>query len=325
MAPMQGPDERFQLPIDGVVIQYSIRFSARARRLQIRVGPSGAELVLPMGVDPSVGHQFVVENAAWVLSHVKTAAAQPPQTPMHPPLREARDEVFEHNGQRIAYTLKPAPRARRMRVAVGAAGVELLVPPGMDLALARAFLQKHGDWVIAHIAKRAARVDVQTALPPNAVLWRGQLRSVQVVRSDQNATVRDIDGAFVVRARTAEIAQRALRRWMQRQAAALLNMAVAEHAARMTLHPQRVALRDQQTRWGSCSSRGTVSFNWRLVHAPPDVLVYVVVHELAHLREMNHSPRFWALVEAYCPDFQRNSAWLKREGWRLRQDAQLAL
>jgi predicted metal-dependent hydrolase len=68
-----------------------------------------------------------------------------------------------------------------------------------------------------------------------------------------------------------------------------------------------------------------VSFNWRLVHAPPDVLVYVVVHELAHLREMNHSPRFWALVEAYCPDFQRNSAWLKREGWRLRQDAQLAL
>jgi predicted metal-dependent hydrolase len=101
-------------------------------------------------------------------------------------------------------------------------------------------LQKHGDWVIAHIAKRAARVDVQTALPPNAVLWRGQLRSVQVVRSDQNATVRDIDGAFVVRARTAEIAQRALRRWMQRQAAALLNMAVAEHAARMTLHPQRV-------------------------------------------------------------------------------------
>lgn len=80
---------------------------------------------------------------------------------------------------------------------------------------------------------------------------------------------------------------------------------------------QRIAIRDQKTRWGSCSSKGTLSFNWRLMLAPPAVLDYVVVHELCHLTHMDHSPAFWQAVEAVCPDYRDLRKWLKEHGSEL--------
>lgn len=79
----------------------------------------------------------------------------------------------------------------------------------------------------------------------------------------------------------------------------------------------RITIRDQKTRWGSCSARGTLSFNWRLMLAPPAVLDYVVVHELCHLTHMNHSKAFWALVESVCPDYRAHRKWLKEHGQEL--------
>ena len=76
----------------------------------------------------------------------------------------------------------------------------------------------------------------------------------------------------------------------------------------------RIAVRDQKTRWGSCSAEGNLNFNWRLIFAPEGVLDYVVVHELAHRKEMNHSARFWGVVESYMPEYKKNQAWLKENG-----------
>ncbi len=78
-----------------------------------------------------------------------------------------------------------------------------------------------------------------------------------------------------------------------------------------------ITIRDQRTRWGSCSSRGTLSFNYRLVFAPPKVLDYVVVHELCHLTHMNHSKDFWGLVERVMPDYQTYKTWLREHGGEL--------
>ncbi|MDQ3823259.1 MAG: M48 family metallopeptidase, partial [Actinomycetota bacterium] len=88
-------------------------------------------------------------------------------------------------------------------------------------------------------------------------------------------------------------------------------------AARLGVAYERIAIRDQRTRWGSCSRRGTLSFNWRLVLAPTGVLEYVVVHELCHLREPNHSRRFWALLESARPGYRAERQWLRRHGWEL--------
>jgi predicted metal-dependent hydrolase len=94
----------------------------------------------------------------------------------------------------------------------------------------------------------------------------------------------------------------------------LVAMLVDEEAPYIGVAPKRIQIRDQRSRWGSCSTRGTLSFNWRLVLAPFDVLDYVVVHELCHLREPNHSRRFWRLVELRRPDWRAQRDWLHEHG-----------
>jgi predicted metal-dependent hydrolase len=94
----------------------------------------------------------------------------------------------------------------------------------------------------------------------------------------------------------------------------LVAMLVEEEAPALGVTPARIQIRDQRSRWGSCSTRGTLSFNWRLVLAPFEVLDYVVVHELCHLREPNHSRRFWSLVEKRRPDWRTHRDWLHEHG-----------
>lgn len=86
----------------------------------------------------------------------------------------------------------------------------------------------------------------------------------------------------------------------------------------MGVHHKKIAIRDQKTRWGSCSTSGTLSFNWRLIMAPPEVLDYVVVHELAHFTHMDHSKAFWSTVESVMPDYEKPRKWLNDHGQELR-------
>ena len=117
------------------------------------------------------------------------------------------------------------------------------------------------------------------------------------------------------------VPQLALERMTEREgrtrARALVHELVLREASRLGVTFERIAIRDQCTRWGSCSSRGTLSFNWRLVLAPRDVAEYVVVHELCHLREANHSPRFWQLVAKARPGYREERRWLTEYGWEL--------
>ena len=103
----------------------------------------------------------------------------------------------------------------------------------------------------------------------------------------------------------------------RREAHARISLIAQSEAAALGVRTTRITLRDQRSRWGSCSSKGALSFNWRLVLAPHDVLDYVVVHEVCHLVEHHHGPAFWQLVERAPPDYRESKEWLDEHGWEI--------
>jgi predicted metal-dependent hydrolase len=187
----------------------------------------------------------------------------------------------------FAYAVRVSTRARRCSIHVGPRGVTLVVPRRMPVRDAESFLRSNADWVRRRM--EALRRNAPAPLPPGTVLYRGEPLP-------------------------AAIPPDRMERWLKRQARSLLAAEVQRQASRMRLHPKRISVRDQRTRWGSCSTTGTLSLSWRLVMAPPEVMAYVVIHELAHLAEHNHGPRFWSLVEQHCPDYRAHKAWLRRHG-----------
>jgi predicted metal-dependent hydrolase len=108
-----------------------------------------------------------------------------------------------------------------------------------------------------------------------------------------------------------------LERWYRAQAAIILEHKAREFAAAFGVKYGRFSIRGQRTRWASCSHRGTLSFNWRLIMAPEPVVDYVVIHEVAHLKEMNHTRRFWGLVAERCPSWRQHKKWLDDHGTEL--------
>ncbi len=184
--------------------------------------------------------------------------------------------------------VRVSDRARRCRIQVGPDGVTLVRPRRVGERAALRLLHEHAAWVAAQVRRTAAaRAAVQG--PDGTVLLEG--RHVPRHELPQGGA---LESALRARAREA------------------LGAAVARHALRMGVRPAGMQVRAQRTRWGSCSRAGRLSFNWRLVQAPPEVLDYVVVHELAHMVHPNHSTAFWMLVHAHCPGYPVHRRWLRR-------------
>ncbi len=209
----------------------------------------------------------------------------------------------------IEVRLRRNPRARRMvlRVAIAGRGPTLTLPPGVSLANARAFLRDHEGWLRGHLSGPSPRVTVAegTVLP-----FAGGTLTLH--RHAGRGTVRSGD-TLVVGGPPAAIGPRAAA-WLREEARAACVAGVERHAATLGLRAGRVTLRDPRSRWGSCTASGDLMFSWRLVMAPPAVLDYVIAHEVAHLAELNHSPRFWAVVRQLCPEMEGPRDWLRRHG-----------
>ena len=108
-----------------------------------------------------------------------------------------------------------------------------------------------------------------------------------------------------------------LEKWYRNQAREYITGRVKHFSQKLKLNCNRICIKGQKTRWGSCSSLKNLNFNWLLIMAPAAVIDYVVIHELSHLVEMNHSRKFWQLVESHCPDYQQHRKWLREKGPRL--------
>jgi predicted metal-dependent hydrolase len=224
------------------------------------------------------------------------------------------NEDFLHVGARpVRLWLVRNRRARRYVLRLRPDGAaRVTIPRGGSLAEGKRFAQRSAAWLEKQLLRQAAQPYRPVAwLAGTEITFRGEHVRLEIDLEGQGGSVRF--GAETVRVADATGDLRpAIERHLRRLAAQELPARVFELAALHQLSVRRVTIRNQRSRWGSCSRRGTISLNWRLVQVPLFVRDYLVLHELAHLREMNHSRRFWAEVARLCPDFRQAEQWLKQ-------------
>jgi predicted metal-dependent hydrolase len=210
----------------------------------------------------------------------------------------------------IPYTVRRSPRARRVRVRVDAhEGVEVVLPARAREREAAAAVRELRPWIERRL-REAAAVQARLAERAGTVPFLGH--ALALVPEPGRTRVHRRGDVLHVPAGAGREA--ALERWYRRAARTEIAPRAEQAAAAVGHSLRSLTIRAQRTRWGSCSSTGALSFNWRLLLAPEEVLDYVVWHEACHLAVMDHSPRFWALVERHLPGYREPRRWLRRHG-----------
>lgn len=179
------------------------------------------------------------------------------------------------------------------------------------------FIREKTDWILRsrEKLKTIAPIRKKEFLDGETFLFLGADYELRLVPPQRPAL--KFDGGFTLSISARERGERMFTQWYKTQALTIFTERVNRYAALHGFEPKQVKVNSAKTRWGSCTSTGTINFTWRLVMAPLEVIDYVVLHELAHLKVKNHSPRFWKLVEKICPDFKRRRKWLKDNGEKL--------
>jgi predicted metal-dependent hydrolase len=236
-----------------------------------------------------------------------------------------RDETRIIDGRPLRLRLRRSARARRVGVTVTARrGVEVVVPRRATLREVDELLTAHSHW----LARQADRYAVwdgprrrSWATGSEVPLLGERLRlAIAPLPPGRVRPKAEVDcGRLHLHLPPAEVLdpRPALERWLRGVAGDHLRRRTAAIAERVALHPRRVIVGERISRWGSCSGRGTISYCYRLVMAPREVVDAVVVHELCHLAHANHGPRFQALVRRHCPDHDLHMDWLRRHGGEL--------
>ena len=227
------------------------------------------------------------------------AAPLPPAAPV-----EAERVVFERSA-----------RARRYRLTLRREGTAVVtVPLRGNEREARLFFEQHREWLERARARQRLRPKAPMVWPLGThVLWRGDFHEIRVAVTGERPCVALAADVFRVASLQGDL-RPTLESQFIRRSRVELPARTWELAAVTGVEVKEVTVRNQRTRWGSCSSAGVISLNWRLIQTPEFVRDYIIYHELMHLREMNHSTRFWARVAEVCPEWQRAETWLKRNG-----------
>lgn len=231
----------------------------------------------------------------------------------------------------VPYKVRRSTRARRIRLTFSAKdGLQLVLPSNVSLSreyIENILYQKY-KWILNALER--LEYYEQNPEPPRLFemgedkLFLGQVYKLELQFQPhcQGAQVLGKTAAVLVvevqeglnNANETRAIYSALMQWYQDQAKRYITQRTAELASIYGFQYNMLRIRDQKTRWGSCSGKGNLNFNWRLIMAPPSIIDYVIVHELCHLQQMNHSQLFWKLVERFMPDYETHRAWLKYHG-----------
>jgi predicted metal-dependent hydrolase len=226
------------------------------------------------------------------------------------------------NQQKISYSVQKSQRARYARLKISPKdGLQVVIPAGTDLNIEE-FIRKNANWILKHHSRiEQAKQETRQRSYKSGEIFpflgeerrldieakaRGKLTTVmldhEAIQIRVGADGQPNDGEFI---------RAVLEGWYRHEAKAYIVRRVAELAKQHGFEYEKVTIKSQSTRWGSCSTKSNLNFNWKLMMTPPAAIDYVIIHELCHLREMNHSKKFWKLVARYCPDYKTWVKWFK--------------
>lgn len=293
---------------DGRTVAAHARRSRRARRISLRLDRrTGAlEIVLPPGATLEEGMKFAQREAEWIARQVDSATA--------PQGGGDAASIALPDGRVVPVRPRRSKRARRISLRVDPLDgvLELVLPQRAALEEGMKFARGQTAW----IARRLAAVRGPAPFADGATFpLLGE--TITIRRDEGRSAVPVLDGDVLVVGGREETLSARVRRWLVDRASREIEPRIRAASLRVGREPRRVTVRDTRSRWGSCSKDGNISLSWRLVLAPGHVLDYVIAHEMAHLRELNHGPRFWTLVEKVCPEFERSRQWLRDHGSQL--------
>lgn len=235
-----------------------------------------------------------------------------PHSPAQAPIQE-REHVVA--GRSLPLRIVENGRARRLtlRIEPGGRGLRITIPPGLAKGEVERFLLRQQRWLEQKLIKLPDKPEVRTGVKiplrgvPHIVVHQPTGRGTTTVGEHEGAL------ALLVYGDVQHLPRR-VADFLKREAKRDIEALVATHCETIGKRAKTIRFRDTSSRWGSCTSDGALSFSWRIMMAPPQVINYLVAHEVAHLKEMNHGPGFWRLCEKLCPDTDRCKAWLKRNG-----------
>ncbi|HHV65580.1 MAG TPA: M48 family metallopeptidase [Peptococcaceae bacterium] len=237
-------------------------------------------------------------------------------------------EYLKVGTELIAYEFHRSSKAKKVRITIKNERVKVTVPAGLPLEYAKNFVEENKDWVLKHWQTQQAQA--KKDLPKQYVagekfLYRGRNYPLVVEEISAPPYEAAFKGSRIVAnippglnsQEQSLLLKKLIKKWYLGQANKLLPELLDYYSKLMDIPYQKLKVKDQKTRWGSCSSKGNINLNWRIIMAPNPVTAYVIIHELAHLKIMDHSKEFWTLVAKYLPDYKQCKKWLTENGKEL--------
>jgi predicted metal-dependent hydrolase len=235
------------------------------------------------------------------------------------------------NNLAFKYSIRRSQRVKNTRLVVTPDKIEVVAPPSVSERKIHAFVKSKQDWVIVARDKVVENKQSIKKQRPDSytdgviVPYKGQdialrlkpekANSLKIEANNQELNLY-LPSQFIA---NNEFIRQTLIDWLKAQALKAVEECVGQYAQKYSLHPRFIRIKTQKSRWGSCGIHNDININWLLILAPTEVLEYVVIHEICHIKERNHSARFWRLVEAHLPEYQKQRNWLKKNGHNLMQ------
>ncbi len=211
----------------------------------------------------------------------------------------------------IKIGIRTSKRARRLRLISSINGVEVIVPPDYRAEELESFVSTKKDWIIKTSRHYSRLKERRGGIEPGTIYFLGRQYRFHIVKDRQHsAVVSDAMKIITFHVADRRRHRQEIQKWYREWTGRIIAQRLPALAGRLGLKYNRVLIKNQKLRWGSCSKKGNLNFNLLLAAAPPEVIDYVIIHELMHLVKLDHSPRFWQLVKDADPEYKKHKEWL---------------